>query len=159
MKNNVELKLIDKEYEDVKMLFQKYFHYLGEDLSFQDYQQELMNLPGKYASPKGRLYVAYVDDKPAGCIALRPIFDDDCEIKRLYVDETFRGHGLGRLLGEQIIKDAQSIGYHNAYFDTLERLSSAISLYEKFNAVKIPAYYDNPLDHVVYYKINLKTQG
>lgn len=62
------------------------------DLSFQNFSEELANLPGDYARPFGRLYIAYFDGEIAGCIALRRYSDEKCEMKRLYVREKFKKH-------------------------------------------------------------------
>ena len=63
-----------------------------EDLSLIDqyfdakaFEEELVTLPGKYAPPKGRLHLALYDDQPAGCIALRELDTQTCEMKRMFV--------------------------------------------------------------------------
>ena len=125
-------------------------------LCFQGFDRELAELPGKYAPPGGRLYLAQVDDHIAGCIALRPLDKDGlCEMKRLYVKEKFRGNGIGKLLSEKIISDARVIGYKAMRLDTLQRMAVARSLYTKLGFEIIPAYYDNPMDEVVYMELTL----
>jgi ribosomal protein S18 acetylase RimI-like enzyme len=143
------------ELNNVKQLFREYAEFLGVDLGFQRYDEEISALPGKYALPDGRLYVVYFEEKLAGCVALRKIDDTSCEFKRLFVRPEFRGQGLGRKLMEKVINDAKGLGYHTGYLDTLSTLISAIAVYEKLGFEKIPPYYDNPLENVAYYRLEL----
>ena len=105
----------------VRTLLLEYESSVGVDLCFQDFARELQGLPGAYAPPRGRLYLALVAGKPAGCVALRPLHDDTSEIKRLYVRPAFRGRGIGRLLATQTICDARAIGYQRMVLDTSAR--------------------------------------
>ena len=68
--------------------FFEYVQSLNVDLSFQNFQNEVENLPGKYGPPHGALILALVDGKEAGCIALRRISGSICEMKRLYVRDS-----------------------------------------------------------------------
>src|SRR5258706_5228588 len=92
-------------------LFREYEAWLGLDLCFQGFETELADLPGKYAMPDGRLYLAYSDEKLAGCIALSKLEDRVCEMKRLFVRDGFRGARIGINLIERLIADAKEIGY------------------------------------------------
>ena len=140
----------------IRSLFLEYQQWLNFSLCFQGFDRELAELPGKYAPPGGRLYLAQVDDHIAGCIALRPLDEDGlCEMKRLFVKEKFRGNGIGKLLSEKIISDARAIGYKTMRLDTLQRMAAARSLYTKLGFEIIPAYYDNPMDEVVYMELTL----
>ena len=76
-------------------------------------------------------------------------------MKRLYVREEFRGKKIGRLLTEQILSDAKQIGYHTMRLDTLQRMETARALYAKLGFKIIPAYYNNPIDEVVYMELKL----
>lgn len=78
-----------------------------------------------------------------------------CEMKRLFVREKFRGQKIGRMLAENIIADAKEIGYQTMRLDTLQRMEIARSLYTKLGFTVIPAYYNNPLDEVVYMELKL----
>lgn len=145
-----------EDIENVKILFREYVNMLGINLDFQDFENELNTLPGKYSSPKGRIYIAYYNDKLAGCIALRSFEKNSCEMKRLFVRPEFRGHNIGGLLVDKIISDAKEIGYEFMFLDTLTSLKSAVSLYKKKGFQEVNPYYDNPLDDVLYFKLNLK---
>ena len=144
------LKLIQaktlKEIETARGLFKEYEAWIGISLCFQNFDQEVANLPGDYAPPTGRLFLASDSDTIVGCIALRSIKEDICEMKRLYVRPEFRGQGFGRRLVESIIAAAREIGYSRMRLDTLPgRMDKAIALYERLGFKDIPAYYNNPV--------------
>ncbi len=132
---------------------------LGVDLQFQNFEQELANLPGEYAEPAGLLLVAYADGQPAGCGAIRPLADVDyanaCEMKRLYVRPSARRHGLGRLLARSLLDHASQAGYSTILLDTLHDMEAARGLYESLGFVEIPPYYFNPLPGAHYLKADL----
>lgn len=152
----IHLASTTEQIEIIRSLFKEYQQWLNFSLCFQRFDQELASLPGKYAFPAGRLYIADVDGAVAGCIALRPMNDDGiCEMKRLFVREEFRGQKIGRILTEKIIADAKTIGYHTMRLDTLQRMETARSLYKKIGFTVIPAYYNNPMDEVVYMELKL----
>src|SRR5512141_2317473 len=97
--------------EACRSLFAQYQQGLGVSLCFQGFDAELASLPGRYARPRGRLLLARIVGEPAGCVGLRPLGDDDAEMKRLYVRPQYRAMGLGRVLAECAIDEARAIGY------------------------------------------------
>ena len=139
-----------------RQLFQEYAAALGIDLCFQNFGAELANLPGKYAPPDGRLFLAQAEDGFAGCVALRKIADGICEMKRLYVRPEFRKRGAGRVLANSVINAAREIGYEAMRLDTLSSLITAIALYESLGFRSIPAYYANPNPEVVFMELKLR---
>jgi GNAT superfamily N-acetyltransferase len=136
----------------VRVLFREYQHFLGVDLCFQDFAAELATLPGRYARPRGRLLLAMADRVAAGCVALRPLEDGVCEMKRLFVRPAWRGQGLGRRLATHIIADATALGYAVMRLDTLDTLESAMHLYTALGFQRCAPYYPNPLPGVVYWE-------
>jgi ribosomal protein S18 acetylase RimI-like enzyme len=140
----------------VRELFREYAASLEIDLCFQSFDEELTSLPGKYAPPAGRLSVALVEGKPAGCVALRPISGGICEMKRLYVRPQFRRRKLGRSLAGSVISAAREIGYDRMRLDTLSSMHAAIALYESLGFQRIPAYYDNPSNLAVFFELKLR---
>src|SRR5688500_13206552 len=117
-----------EEVETTRQLFREYEAWLDMDLCFQSFEEEVQNLPGKYAAPDGRLYLANIDGQAVGCIALRKIGDGICEMKRLFLRDAARGHGLGKELIEKLIADAREIGYEKMRLDTYPpKMGKAVS--------------------------------
>jgi putative acetyltransferase len=139
----------------VRELFREYAESHGLNLCFQKFDEELLTLPGRYAQPQGRLYLAFDGPDAAACGALRMFNDHTAEMKRLYVRPQFRKRGYGRVLSEKLISDARTIGYRAMYLDTLATMSAARSLYAALGFVEIDPYYDNPLPGVCYLKLDL----
>jgi len=139
----------------VEALFREYVASLAEDISFQNVDEELGTLPGKYARPGGVVLIARDGAEAAGAIAYRMVEPGVCEMKRLYVRPAFRGTGLGRELANELIEDARAGGYRTMLLDTLASMSSARALYRDLGFVPVPAYYDNPLPGVAYMALEL----
>ncbi len=160
----------------VRELFVEYSLQLGHDLAFQDFEQELATLPGKYAPPQGAILLAargelaiagacdpFEPDRlssaeVAGCVALRPLGDPAghcAEMKRLWVREPWRRTGLGRRLAEASVERARQIGYRRIRLDTLASMAPAVTLYRSLGFREIPPYYPNPLPDVVYFELML----
>lgn len=143
--------------EDVITLFSEYAASLPVDLGYQNYEEELALLPGKYARPNGRLYLALVEGEPAGCAALRRLDNARAEMKRLYVRNSFRGLRLGRMLVERLITDAKEIGCRYLVLDTLSSMARAQQLYRELGFVEIPPYYDCPIFGTVFLSLPLES--
>ena len=141
--------------ERARSLFREYETSLGVDLCFQGFEQELAGLPGAYARPSGRLLLAVDDGRPAGCIALRPLGADGCEMKRLYVRPEFRGRRVGRLLAERLLAEARAIGYARLRLDTLPSMKEAIPLYRSLGFAEIAPYYANPVPGALFMELAL----
>ena len=99
------------EIDEVRQIFREYAAFLNVDLCFQSFEEELKTLPGKYAPPKGALLIAREGSLIAGCVALRRLDKQICEMKRLFVRPSLKGRGLGRALAERIILEGQHLGY------------------------------------------------
>jgi putative acetyltransferase len=145
--DSVEIRpaLTAEEIDVVRALFEEYAAALGIDLGYQGFVGELASLPGCYAPPRGRLLIAWVGEEPAGCVALRPLAENVCEMKRLYVRPTFRGSGIGKQLAEAIIAEARQIGYAIMRLDTVPKLEAATRMYESLGFVRRDAYYETPV--------------
>jgi ribosomal protein S18 acetylase RimI-like enzyme len=137
-------------------LFREYQRGLGVSLCFQGFDAELAALPGDYAPPAGRLVLALFGGRPAGCVALRPLFHRDAELKRLYVRSQHRGSGLGRLLAEHALAEARAIGYETVKLDTLPQMGAAQRLYETLGFVETAPYNDNPVSGVRFLAVDLR---
>lgn len=144
------------EIETARQLFREYEAWLGMSLCFQGFEEEVSSLPGKYAPPDGRLFLAYQGDELAGCIALRKFEDGVCEMKRLFVRDSFRGQRIGVQLIEKVIDEARAIGYERMRLDTYPpKMGKAVTLYERYGFREIPPYYDNPHSGVLYMELEL----
>jgi GNAT superfamily N-acetyltransferase len=141
--------------DTARTLFVEYATWLQVDLCFQDFAGELATLPGAYARPSGRLFLAECDGRIAGCVALRPLKSDPsgatCELKRLWVRPDFRGHGIGRKLSEAALAAAREIGYRQVKLDTLpSKMPEAGAMYRSLGFVECPPYYHNPIAGMLY---------
>ncbi|WP_414719028.1 GNAT family N-acetyltransferase [Variovorax sp.] len=166
--------------EAVRAIFREYAQSLAVDLGFQGFEEELRDLPGDYAEPRGALLLALIDAKPdaaaqagasmltrtggqrahvAACCALRPLDSADypnaAEMKRLFVRPAFRGRGLGRQLAEAALDAARSAGYSCVLLDTLDDMEAARALYEELGFESVPPYYHNPIAGAHYLKCEL----
>jgi GNAT superfamily N-acetyltransferase len=142
-----------------RTLFEEYAGGVGISLCFQNFDQELKNLPGDYAPPGGRLLLAVDDDQLAGCIAMRKLAPGVCEMKRLFVRPMHRAKGLGRTLVNAIIDEARNLGYTTMRLDTLPgRMDEAIALYRSIGFVAIAPYYRNPVEGATFMELQLAAQ-
>lgn len=146
----------DNEVEAVRELFAEYAASLGFDLGFQGFEEELAELPGVYAPPAGRLFLARVGSTEAGCAALRPLAGDGvCELKRLYVRPAARGAGVGRALLERVLEDARVIGYGRMRLDTVPGMDAALRLYRAAGFQPIEPYVHNPVPGATFLELEL----
>jgi ribosomal protein S18 acetylase RimI-like enzyme len=127
-----------------RQLFLAYAEWIGIDLSFQNFNEELENLPGDYAPPEGCLLLALIEGQPAGCVALRKLEDDICEMKRLYVPAKFQGLAVGKNLAKAVIIEAKGLGYAKMRLDTLSKMAAAQKLYRSLGFKEIVPYRFNP---------------
>ena len=148
--------------EEILSLFTEYTHMLvSHDPSFQiyldiqHYADEIRDLEAKYGQPDGRLYLALWEGEAAGCIALRRLDEQRCEMKRLYVRPAFRGYRIGDALVDRVIGDARAIGYRHMLLDTLPFLESAIHMYQKRGFYEIPCYNDSPVATTIFMQYDL----
>jgi len=146
--------------DGARTLFREYEARLGLDLCFQGFEEELNGLPGKYAPPDGRLFLAYSDEDLAGCIAMRKLEEGICAMKRLFVRESFRGQRIGNVLIRKIIDDARDAGYTKMRLDTYPaKMGKAVDLYRSYGFREIAPYYDNPHDGVLFMELDLATHS
>jgi putative acetyltransferase len=145
-----------EEIQQARLLFEEYASWVEISLCFQNFDQEVANLPGDYAPPSGRLFLAIKDEKVMGCVALRKIGEGIGEMKRLYVRPEFRGRGLGRTLTEKLIAEAKQIGYTSLRLDTLPgKMDQAIAMYRALGFKEIAPYYRNPVEGATFMELFL----
>jgi GNAT superfamily N-acetyltransferase len=139
----------------VTELFREYGESLRLDLSFQHFDEELAAMPGDYGEPRGTLLLARVGEAAAGCVGLRPLEPDVCEMKRLYVRPACRGMKIGEALARRVIDAARIRGYARMRLDTLPSMKGARQLYENLGFREIPAYRFNPVQGTTYLELTL----
>jgi putative acetyltransferase len=149
------MKIIEATIEDtdnIRALFREYHQWLGVDLCFQGFEEELATLPGKYAPPQGAIFLAVENAEIVGCVAIRPFTEQQAELKRLYLRSAYQGQGIGKQLFHKAMSRAESIGYQSIVLDTLPTMQTAISLYQGYGFREIEGYYHNPDPGAKYYR-------
>jgi GNAT superfamily N-acetyltransferase len=140
----------------VRKLFEEYAASLDVDLCFQGFDRELETLPGDYAPPDGIIIIAFSDEEPAGCVALRRIDDAVCEMKRLFVKPEHRRKGIGRALAEAVVDHARELGYASIRLDTLKSMVEANALYAALGFTECAPYRYNPCEQPVFLERSLR---
>ena len=144
------------EMDSVRALFRAYLEYVGAPECFPSFDAELATLPGHYAPPGGAILLACAGEEIAGVVALRAFDATSGEVKRLFVLPAYHGHGLGRLLVNELIARARAIGYRRLLLDTIPgRMDAAIALYKSLGFQPIERYYDDPIPGVEYFELQL----
>ena len=154
---SAKIEIIDgrEHLDEVKRLVIEYTNFLGRDLTFQHIDDELADLSAKYTPPEGRIICARVDGEIIGCVAYHRHNNQRCEMKRLFVRESFRHLHAGRKLVEAIVESARADGFSEIVLDTITPLQSAIRLYKSCGFVECEPYYENPMSDVIYFKKEL----
>jgi ribosomal protein S18 acetylase RimI-like enzyme len=132
--------------ERVRALLREYAAGLGVDLSFQDFEAEL-------ADPLGFYELVLLAE--GGCVALRRIDVESCEMKRLYVRSEARGDGMGRRLAEAVIAEARARGYRRMLLDTLPSMAAARALYASLGFRETEPYRFNPIEGTTFLELVL----
>ena len=137
--------------EELRALFREYAAWLDEQGWFPDLEGEIAALPGGY----DMFLVARDGDQVFGCVALKPLPDGACELKRLYVRPVGRGRGLGRALAEAAVAEARRLGYTTLRLDTLPAMETARALYTSLGFVPTERFNDNPIEGVLFFELTL----
>lgn len=143
------------EFTLARRLFEEYAARLGVDLCFQEFNAELAKLASMYGPPAGCLLLAWQDDRAVGCGGVRRLCGTDCEMKRLYLRDSARGLGYGRLLAAALVARARELGYRRMLLETLESMTPARRLYHSLGFRECAAYCTDPLPGVRYLELEL----
>ena len=137
--------------DDIRELIVEYAKSTGVDLEFQHFDEEMASLDTFYEA----MFIARIDGAAAGCVALRRIDEETCEMKRLYVRSQFRGPDLGRTLALHVLDEARSRGYKRMRLDTLPMMTAAQALYRQLGFREISPYRFNPIDGSKFMELDL----
>jgi N-acetylglutamate synthase-like GNAT family acetyltransferase len=140
----------NEEITKTKDLIMEYIKWINQDLSFQDIDDELENFPNKYEEPLGAFIIAKENENVIGCVGLRNLDNKICEIKRLFVNDDYKGRGIGKKLVKKIIRVAKIKNYERIRLDTINTMEVALKIYYKNGFYEIEPYYNNPYDNIVY---------
>ena len=144
----------DKDLEIARELFVEYAESLEFDLCFQNFGQELTDLPGEYSQPYGCILLAEYEGQTAGCVAVRKLKDSVCEMKRLYVKPQFRRLKIGKALARESIRQAKAMDYKRMWLDFITP-RPAESLYRSLGFREIEPYEDIPFDGAVFMELKI----
>lgn len=144
-----------EEFNMARNLVEEYVISLQVDLSFQQFDNEMETITIQYNKPTGALIIAFYGTDAVGCVGIRRFEDEIAELKRMYVQNKYRGYGIGVGLLERSIELAKGHGYKRVRLDTLENMTKAQQLYRSFGFYEIPSYRFNPLKGTVYMEKDL----
>jgi ribosomal protein S18 acetylase RimI-like enzyme len=144
-----------EEFAIARTITQDYLKWLKMDLNFQNTKKEFQVFEIMYGKPKGCFIYATINGAIAGGVAIRKLDSEICEMKRLFVYNSFQGKGFGKELCEEIILIAGDMGYSKMRLDTVSKLKSAIGLYQKMGFYEIESYYQNPDPTVKYMEFEI----
>lgn len=144
------------DFKEAKALIAAYVQWLGLDLSFQQLEEEMDTLPEMYNARNGGLFIAYHTQQPVGVVGLRKFSASEAEVKRMFIQQGYRGIGIGQLLLTACIDAAKNLGYDSIKLDTLDTMKAAIQLYTANGFIEIPPYRHNPYEGAKYFELRLK---
>lgn len=144
MKHRLFVAETKDHFDDAKDIIIAYSGFLGIDLAFQGFSNELESLKEMYSSPTGCMILAEASNKVVGAVGLRYLSDGVAEMKRMFVLPEFQGHGIGNSLVIEVLKQAKRLGYHSVKLDSIPELDSALALYTKHGFSPIKSYRYNP---------------
>ena len=145
----------DEEYKNAAMLFKEYAARLNIDLSFQHFDEELIEIKTMYGLPGGGIILCKYRDEFIGCVGIRKIGNNIAELKRMFIKPDHQKKGIGKTLLEEAVELAKTLNYTAIRLDTLNYMTPAIKLYKSYGFYEIPAYYNNPNATAVYFEIKL----
>lgn len=147
----------DEQFKTATNLFKEYAFQLPVDLSFQNFEKELLEIKEQYSRPTGIIFILYnMDQMPMGCFGIRKFEDHICELKRMYVKKELQGRGIGKVVVTKAIEIAKELNYNKMRLDTLPSMQAAINLYKKMGFYEIESYRFNPIEGTKYFEIPLQ---
>jgi putative acetyltransferase len=142
----------ESDYAAASILFKEYAAWLNIDLSFQKFDEELLQLKEMYSFPNGAILLSKNENVFTGCVAVRKKENDIAELKRMFIKDKYRKEGTGALLLQKALEMAVALRYKKIRLDTLDTMTPAINLYKKYGFYKIEPYYFNPEKNAVFFE-------
>ena len=133
---NIQLKRTNSTDAD----FQHLVNYLNDYLAIVDGEEHEFYSQFNHIDQLNHVVVAYVNNQPVACGAMKPSEPGSMEIKRMYTLESARGKGLAKRVLSALEEWAIESGYHTCILETGIRLPDAIALYEKMGYQRIDNY-------------------
>ncbi len=130
----------------------------GTPIHLDGFDHELDHLAERWSEPTAAMLLARIDTVPAGCVALHllPNHPGSAEMKRMWVEPTARGHGLGRALAQAAIAWARKHAAHELLLDTVPAvMPAANTLYAALGFQPAARYNTNPVPGVVFFRLLL----
>ncbi len=160
MNNNIEVKQAQnpEDFSTAKILILEYTAWLGIDLSFQNFDAEIATMPTTFGDPNGALFIVFYNNNPVGVAGIKRFSSHECEVKRMFVQPSSRGLGIGEILLSNCIESAKKLNYSKIKLDTAAFMKSAIKLYANHGFIEIPAYRDNPYEEAKFFELDLNKQ-
>ena len=153
---DVRLAQTPADYATFAALATDYEHDLPPQLRHADADEQLRD-PAATFGPPNAAFIATIEGRPAGCIAM---FHHDAQtaiIRRLYVAHAFRGHGVGRTLVTAVIAEATKRSYERLALDTDPTLlESAYRLYLSLGFEDCEPYAPMHYEHAVCMQLRLR---
>lgn len=146
----------DEDYINAALLFKEYAAWLNIDLRFQQFDDELLKLKTMYGSPVGGIILCKIENEFIACVGIRKIDNNTAELKRMFVKPTYQKQGIGKILLRIAIQLAETRNYKTIRLDTLNHMTTAISLYKNHGFYEIPPYYHNPNKTALYFEMKLR---
>ncbi len=136
-------------------LILEYASEFHEVLRLQNITKEVTELEQRYSAPKAQFFLLKEGEMVLACAILKRFSEDAVELKRMYPKPEGRGKGYGNLLMQHAIQTARDLGFRRMLLDTEPVMESAIQLYEKIGFQQCDAYYESPLQNVLFYELVL----
>jgi putative acetyltransferase len=142
-----------RDTDDIRALIGEYVRWLGVDLSYQGFDDEMARLASVYGAPNGMFFVAEAGGVLAGCVGMKWRSPDTAEMKRLYVRPQFRGRECGVDLIHVALNGARGHGARRVLLDAAPGTEAAQRLYLAAGFVETAPYYDSPLAGTRYFEL------
>ncbi|MFE8070287.1 GNAT family N-acetyltransferase [Marinobacteraceae bacterium S3BR75-40.1] len=151
----IEVAQTPEQYRSAGQLFREYVQFLGLDIAYQGFEEELADLPAMYGRPSGALVLARLYGEYAGAVGLRTHEPGVAEMKRMFVRASARGQRVGEALTAALIDQARGLGFHAIVLDSVASLKPALALYRRFGFRDIAPYCYNPFEDAVFMRLEL----